>query len=210
MFARVTTVQADVSRIDEGIAFAREVQPQVDQIPGSRGMAMWVDRASGRCAITVLWADREALEASTDAVAGFRAAVAEHLGGGEPRVEVFEVAVRHLVKPAEPGYWHRSTRCDVPAGDLDQVVEHFQHSVVPAVDKVDGLTAAVLLVDRDSGKALTAVTYDSREALDASRARGQDLRDAAAAEIPTMAITDVTEMEFVIAGLRPQDEPDSR
>lgn len=206
MLARVTTIQADANRIDEGIAFGREVQPKVDQIAGSRGMAMWVDRTSGRCATAVLWADREALEASTDAVAGFRTALADHLGGGEPTIEVFEVAVRHLVKPAEPGNWHRSTRCDIPAGDLDQLVEHFQHSILPAVKKIDGLTAAVLLVNRDSGNAMIAVTYDSREALDTSRARGQDLRDAAAAAIPTMTITNVAEMEFVIAGMRPQDE----
>ena len=144
MFVRISTIQAEPGRLDDGIRYLREeVQPGVDRIPGSLGLAAWVDRPSGRVSVIALWADRASMEASASAASGLRQDAAKHLGG-DAAVEVFETAVVHRVSAPAPGNWSRSSRFDVAAEDVDRAVRYFEGSVLPDVQQQDGLVTAAL------------------------------------------------------------------
>ena len=53
MYARSTTIQAQSSSIDDGIAFVRDtVMPALEGMDGFVGVSLLVDRQSGRCIAT--------------------------------------------------------------------------------------------------------------------------------------------------------------
>ena len=204
MHFRVITFLGDPARLDDGIAYVRdEAQPEVDRMPGNLGLALWVERESGRSVTATAWTDRAAVDASEGVLStGVRAQAGKHLGG-DPVSEVYERAVAHLVSTPRPGCWTRSTRFAGPAGAVDEMIAFFEDTAWPVVQGYDGLVAAVLLVDRERGRCLSAVTFDSREAMEASRDRGQQVRQEAEGTVAGSRITDVSESELVIAGLRP-------
>lgn len=202
MFCRISSVQGEPERVDDGLRYVREeVQPQIDQLAGSLGLSAWVDRPSGVVSVATLWVDRAALEASAGAATELRQDTAKHLGG-DATVEVFESAFVHQPVMPEPGSWDRSTRFDVATGDIDRLVEHFEHTSLPDMRQHDGLLAAVLLVDRTGGKALVALEFSSREEMEASRAASEQRRDSAMRDISSLAVTSVRESELVIADFR--------
>lgn len=206
MFVRISTIQARPERLDEGLRYIRdEVQPRVDAMEGSFGLAAWVDRSSNRVAVTALWRDRASMEASAAAVGGLRQGAAEHLGG-DASVEVFESAVVHRSSPPAPGQWTRSSRFDVAPSDIDLLVQHFETTSLPDITRHVGLVAAVLMVNREDGKALAAVTFDSRRSLDATAGASQARRDKATSDIPSLEVTGVSDMEMVTAGFRLPDD----
>ncbi|MDT5333108.1 MAG: hypothetical protein QOF31_4405, partial [Mycobacterium sp.] len=56
VYARSTTIQAQPSSIDDGIAYVRdEVMPALQAMDGYIGLSMLVDRESGRCITTSAW-----------------------------------------------------------------------------------------------------------------------------------------------------------
>ena len=206
MHFRIITFLGDPARLDDGVAYTRtQAQPEVDAMKGSHGLSMWVERESGRSAVTTGWADRAALDGSEATLStGVRAQAGKHLGG-DPSSEVFELAVLHQAGPGRPGNWTRTSRFAVPRQAIDAAVAYFEQSALPAIRDYDGLVSVVMLVDRERGRTLTAVTLADDASLAASRERGQELRDGFAAAVPTGSLVEVTEMELVIAGLRPPD-----
>ena len=56
VYARSTTIQAQPSSIDDGIAFVRsEVMPALTAMDGYIGLSLLVDRESGQCIATSAW-----------------------------------------------------------------------------------------------------------------------------------------------------------
>lgn len=202
MFVRISTIMAEPARIDDGITYMREeVQPRVEELAGSLGLSMWVDRSSGRAVVSALWTDWESLQASSATTAAFRQDVAKRLAG-QSAMEVYELAHLHRVKPGQPGYWTRAVHIDVPANDMDRLIHHFQSTSLPDIQQHDGLVAATMGVNREDGKALVTATFDTRQALDASGSASQKRRDKATSDVPSSTVTSVVEVELVIAGFR--------
>jgi hypothetical protein len=204
MLVRISTTRAAIPRTGEGIAYVHgEIQPKISAMDGNRGFALAVDRSSGRYLGIAAWTDREALEAGNDRAPGLIADVARRLHGSEPTVEVYDLALAHLVKPVRVGYWGRLVRFAVPLGDLDLAVRKFGTTALALFERYEGLAAVVLFVDRPRGVAESAVWYESVEVLKGSRARTEELWELLVADVPALDVVEVSELEVVIAEMGP-------
>ena len=177
MYARTTTIQADPSKIDDGIAMMRdEVTPKITAMDGCVGMSMLVDRASGRCIATSSWESEEALSASADRVRPLRDRAEQVLGATGSTVDSWEVEVVHRDHALPEGAWARITWLSGMGEDLDRATDVFRMAVLPKVQELDGFCSASLLTNRASGRAVATVTFESREQVEASRGAATAIR----------------------------------
>jgi len=197
---RVMITRADIPRTGEGIAFVHgEIQPEVAQMAGNRGFTMAVDHSSGRYICIAAWADDEAVKANADRAAGLISDIARRLGGSEPSVEIFDLAVAHSVKPLRVGYWGRLTRVNLTVDDLDRAVPRFRDTAPAFFEHYDGLAAINLFVNRRSGVAESVLWFDSLHILRGSTSRYEEVQKLLAADIPAVKIVEAAELEVVIA-----------
>ena len=78
MYARSTTIEAQPSSIDAGIARVRdEVMPALQAMDGCIGVSLLVDRESGRCIATSAWETEQAMRANAEKVRQVRDRAAE-------------------------------------------------------------------------------------------------------------------------------------
>jgi len=93
-YARLTTLQADPSKLDEGARYFRQqALPLARQQQGFQGGRFLVDRQSGKVQIVTLWESESAAQGSADAVTQSRAQLVSALGGTNPTVELLEMVV---------------------------------------------------------------------------------------------------------------------
>lgn len=208
MIGRANIIEADPSRIDEGVAFVRDqVKPLVDSLPGSRGLGMWANRETGQVVISTVWEDRSALESSEGHVAPLRAEAAKRFGAGPVRVEIAELVLVWQAAPDQPGYWTRSTEMTVPMHKIEDGIAMTRDEVLPDAEQIPGLNTYVLLVNRDTGYSAVNATYRTRAELVASRERARDLRATSVARLGATQPV-VREMETIIVGIRGAEIPE--
>jgi hypothetical protein len=96
MLARLTTIEADRDRIDQGLDLLREqVIGQGPPQPGGRGAYGLVDRATARVVTLTFWDTQEHLAASEARAAAILLRFADTMWThSPPTVEVFEVAIQ--------------------------------------------------------------------------------------------------------------------
>lgn len=201
MHVRATTISADPSRVDELISFAAEqVAPACDGLRGSRGLSMFVDRTTGTCTISTAWETEQDRDDSDSALRPLRSRAGE-LFGAAPAVELLEMVVLDRRRPAEPGFWARTTRVSIDPVHVDDAIDAYGATTLPALELMDGFCSAVLLVDRAAGAGVSTVVFDTRTALEASRPAADEIRRTSAAKAGA-EIVDVRESELVLAGIR--------
>jgi len=94
MHARVTTLQADPNKLEEGIRFFRDqAVPVARQQRGFKGARLLVDRSSGKVQAVTLWDSAETAQAADAVMNQQRSQGAQTLGAVAPTTEVFEMAV---------------------------------------------------------------------------------------------------------------------
>ena len=201
MYARATTIQAQPSSIDAGIAHVRgEVMPAVMGVEGCVGLSLLVDRPSGRCIATSAWQSAEAMRASQEQVRPIRDRAAE-LFGGNAQVNEWEIAVLHRNHQSQQGACVRATWIEGEPAQMDRAIEVFRTTSLPAIEQLEGFCSASLMVDRRSGRAVSSVTYDSHEAMERNREQAGTVRTAGAKQAGAN-ILDVGEFELAVAHLR--------
>lgn len=201
MHARSTTIMGEPGAIDAGISLVRdEIMPAITALDGCLGLSMIVDRDSGQCIATSSWSSEETMAAS-DAIAGrFREQVARVLGG-EPKVENWEVAVMHRDHMSAEGACCRVTWMRLNHTDIERNLGLYRDTILPAIEDLDGFCSASLLINREAGRACNTITFDSREAMDASRERSWAIRETGVREAG-VDVLDVGEFELALAHLR--------
>jgi heme-degrading monooxygenase HmoA len=200
VYARSTTILAQTSSIDAGIAHVRdEVMPTIQGIEGCIGLSMLVDRNSGRCIATSAWLSEEAMRASEEQLRPIRGRAAEILGGS-PQVDEWEIAALHRDHRSGDGASVRATWTKVQPAQLDRAIDVFKLASLPATEELEGFCSASLMVNRASGRAVVSVTYDSLEALQRNRDEASKLR-AAATQEAGLEVLDVGEFELAVAHL---------
>jgi heme-degrading monooxygenase HmoA len=198
--ARSTTIRANPESLEAGIAHVRDdVMPMVLGLEGCTGISMLVDRTSGQCIVTTAWQSREAMEASAEQVRAPRERAAEMLGG-RPQVDNWEIAAMHRDHSSAPGACVRATWLRMPPDQVDHAVDVYKMGVLPAVQEFEGFCSASLMVDRTEGYAVSSVTFDSRDAMERSRERGEQLRERGSAEAGAQVV-EVGEFELALAHL---------
>lgn len=201
MFARTTTIHADPTRIDDGIAHVRDqVIPGVTAIDGCVGMSLLVDRGSGRCIATSAWESEAAMRDSAEQVLPLRIAAEEILGSSASDVDAWEVAVVHRDHATGDGTCARVTWLSGDPGTAERAMDIFKLAVLPKAKELDGFCSASMLINRESGRAVGTVTFNSREQLESTREFAKGMREKVAQEIGA-TVDDVAEMEVALAHL---------
>ena len=201
MYARSTTIQAQPSSIDDGIAFVRDtVMPALEGMDGFIGVSLMVDRQSGRCIATSAWESEEAMRASSEAVRPVREQATQAFGGSAD-VEGWEIAVLHRDHRSSEGACVRTTWVKVDPDQIDQGLEMYKTTVLPALEELEGFCSASLMVDRASGRGVASASFDSAEAMERNRPQADSLRDASTQQAGA-DVLDECEFELALAHLR--------
>ncbi|MFZ0903922.1 MAG: hypothetical protein WAN71_08615 [Mycobacterium sp.] len=203
MYARSTTIQAQPSSIDGGVAHIRDaVMPRLQEVDGCVGLSLLADPQTGRCIVTTAWETEEAMRASAEQIHPVREQAAQAFGGiGTPTIEEWEIAVLHRDHRSGEGACARATWVQLPADQLDQGIEFYKMSVLPELEALDGFCSASLLVNRASGRSVSCASFDSLEAMERSRDQGTAMKDEKIREVGAEELDDC-EFELRLAHLR--------
>jgi quinol monooxygenase YgiN len=176
MHARSTTFNGKPENIDAGIAFVKnEAGPMLDKIEGCRGLSMLVDRETGQCIATSSWDNEATMLASDEQLRPIRDRGRDILGASM-QVDAWEIAVMHRTQHGE------CCRVSWLQGDLDAMTETFRDGILPQLEQTAGFCSASLLVDRSAGLGCATTTWESRAAMEASRAATDDMRSRTASD----------------------------
>jgi heme-degrading monooxygenase HmoA len=202
VYARSTTVQAQTSSIDDGIAYVRdEVMPALQAMDGYVGLSLLVDRESGRCIATSAWDTDEAIRTSTEQAAPLRDRAAAMFGGSDAAVALWEIGAMHRDHRSADGACVRATWIKMPPDHADRAIEFYRTSVLPSLEELEGFCSASFLVNRATGRGVSSATFDSREAMERNQEDARELRNARTRELGA-DILDVGEFELTLAHLR--------
>ena len=91
MFARVHVLETTPEQSDTGLEIVRDqLLPWLRDTSGYRGLIRLLDRENGRTLVISLWADEEALQASTGAGERFAELTAETTGATRLAIDTYE------------------------------------------------------------------------------------------------------------------------
>jgi len=192
--ARSTTFHGKPENIDAGIRFImNEVAPALEEIDGCRGLSLLVDRETGHCIATSSWESEATMLNSNDQLRTIRERGRDILGA-TMQVDEWEIAVMHRMQHGE------ACRVSWLQGDLDTLTETFRVALVPRLDETPGFCGASLMIDHEAGVGCSTTVWESRAAMEASRAAADDMRARAATDSGS-EIVDVHEFDLAYAHL---------
>lgn len=201
MFARSTSINAQPSMLDRGVAHVRDtVMPALSHVDGYLGLSLMVDKASGRAIVTSAWRSEEALAGSRDTVTAIRDAAVGEFGASGAEVEEWDVVVMHRAHHAREGSAMRATWLGLDDVDVADAIETFKNGTLAKIEDLPGFCSASLMVDRAGRRAVTTVGYDNRSSLEYSRGGADAVRDQAARQLDAR-ILEVAEFDLVLAHL---------
>ena len=201
MHARSTTIRGNGGSVDAATAFVRdEVMPAVQEMDGCIGLSMLADRDTGRCIVTTSWRDAAAMHAGREAVRSSAERTAELLGGA-PELQEWEIAAMHRVLEAGRGARSRVTWLRTPPDAVDRAVDAVRLSLMPKLDDLPGFCSVSVMVRRDEGLTVAAVSYDSAAHLAQATEGAREFREEFAPALG-IEVVDTAEFDVAIARLR--------
>jgi heme-degrading monooxygenase HmoA len=202
MYARTTTVHGDPRAVDQGITYARnEVWPALQGMSGCVGMSMLAERDAGRCIVTTAWATEEAMRMSAEAVLELRRGVAEALRAEAVEIAEWEIAVLHRSRPPGDAACVRVIWSDTEQGETAELVDAFRMSLLPKLDDLPGFCSVSMLTDWRTNRAVAAVTYEDRDAMERAREQATALRDEFGQAMGS-TISEIAEFDLAVHHLR--------
>ena len=187
--------------IDAGIANMRDaIMPALMDIDGCVGLSLLVNRESGRCIATSAWHDADAMRASAWQVTPIRDRATEAFGASGAAVDEWEIPVLHREHQSASGACVRVTWMRGDPAQMDQAIESFKTTSLPATEAMEGFCSASLMVNRATGRAVLSATYDSTDAMVRTREQASALRSSGT--LQAAQVTDVAEFELALAHLR--------
>ena len=200
MFVRLLHLEGDPGALNQLTGFvATCVQPAVECLEGSMGLALWVDRDEGAALLGTVWATEAALGASEEAEEPLRRRAAE-LMGGRADVDRFEGALIDALRPVQAGNVMRLQRIRAASADIYDHVAWARNEVIPVLHRTPGYLAYFCGVNRGIGAAVVMATYHDRTDADIALMTTSTLREAAADR--GVIVDERREFEVAIAGIR--------
>jgi quinol monooxygenase YgiN len=201
MYARSTTIHGNPGSVDATTAYVRdEVMPAARDMDGCLGLSMLADRDTGRCIVTTSWRDEAALHSSADDVRPYADRTAELLGGAA-EVQEWEIAAMHRVPEAHNGARSRVTWLRTAPEAVNRAVDAVRLSLMPKLDDLPGFCSVSVMVRRDEGLTVAAVSYDSGAHLEQATEGAREFREEFAPALG-IAVVDAAEFDVAIAHLR--------
>ena len=137
---------------------------------------------------------------SAEEVLPLRESARAALGGTTNAVDTWEVAVVHRDHPAPDGAAARVTWLSGDPAAAERAADVFKLAVLPRVQALDGFCSASLLINRESGRAVGTVTFNTLAQVEASRDAASNIRERASKEMGA-TVDEVAEMELGFAHL---------
>ena len=202
MYARSTTIHAQPSSIDDGIAFIRdEVMPALQAMDGYVGLSLLVDRESGHCIATSAWETEDTMRVSTERAAPLRSQASVRFRGDDAMVDQWEIGAMHREHRTGDGACVRATWIKMPRDQVDRAIDFYRTDVLPSLEDLDGFCSASFMVNRATGRGVSSAKFDSRGAMDRNQENARELRNSRTRELGA-DILDVGEFDLALAHLR--------
>jgi heme-degrading monooxygenase HmoA len=95
MFARVSFFEEQIDDIDAAVSeVEQQISPQLESIPGYRGMQYLVDREANRSIAVTFWEDQKSMRASEEEANRIRQEANDLTESQTVKVERYEVAIQ--------------------------------------------------------------------------------------------------------------------
>lgn len=174
--------------------------PALLGIDGCIGLSLLVDHSTGRCIATSSWATEDAMRASADEVRPLRDHFVVTLGSSSSTVDEWEVSIMHRDHQSRAGACARTSWLQADPTAIEGSIDAFR-ALLPTVEDLPGFCSASLLTNRESGRAVVTVVYDSAEAIAQTRGPASGLRTQLAEQAGADVI-EVAEFQLALAHLR--------
>jgi hypothetical protein len=120
---------------------------------------------------------------------------------GSVDVAEWDIAVLHRVHATGDGACAAVTWTHGAPTGLDHMVDSFRMAILPRMEELPGFCSVSLLLDRESGRGVTSVTFDSRAAMEAQRERMMTMRTEFLSSMNREAM-ETASFDIVLAHLR--------
>jgi heme-degrading monooxygenase HmoA len=181
MYGRMTRIQFPPDAVDKGIAFFKEnVAPKARTAPGNGGAVLLVDRKTGTAVGITFWETTDALNASEQLGITSRTQSAAATGGSIVNVERYEQVIADRAQPAKEGSFVRVNSLSGKPEKIDNAIKFMEKQVVPVIKAQKGYRAALMNVDRVTGRCIVSTIWDTKADLEASESKVSGLRRDAA------------------------------
>ena len=179
MFVRLLRLTLAPGGLEALTEFVRShVQPALEGLDGSMGVAVWADPLAGEAIVASVWANAAALAASEPTEAALRALAAE-LTGSTGQTECYEAALVDALRPIRAGNVTRLISISASPDDLSDHVAWAREQVIPVLRGLPGYLSYFCGIDHETGRALVMSTYNDRTDADIAMMTTSNLHTAA-------------------------------
>lgn len=204
---QLTVAQGEFARTGDGIAFVNgEIGPEVSAMEGNERFGMALDHASSRYVYWSVWTDPQSLAVNAERATQMAGDVIKHLPSHDPVTETFDLVYTHSAKPVHVGNWGNLTRVQIPIAELDRAVRFFTAIVVAWFENQTGPIDIIMGVDTATGDCRSLICYDTLRDLRDNEPSTQELQGVLATTIPGAKITEISELQVVIAETTPAEQ----
>ena len=208
MFVRLTRVQNQLDRLDDGIAnYQQQLLPRARDLPGFEGAVLLVDRTSGAGVSVTYWESEEALRASEQGAETLRTQASQTTGATVRDIDRFELVLVERTAPPQANTFVRINDVRSTPDKMDPMIQFAREQVLPTIRNQPGCRAGILGVNRQSGRMFLASVWATAADREASEAAVREQRrqggqiagtDQVQVELYEVAVAEVS--QAVLAG----------
>jgi heme-degrading monooxygenase HmoA len=178
--ARVVRLKSEPANTDQAIKqWTSEIFPLLKKQEGFRGVTLIGNRKTGDGLSVAYWDSEEAMKNARARVRPQAETIMSQTGSKIVDDHEFEIAVLERIQPPKAGAFVRVTTVEADPAKVADGVANFKEKVVPAIRAQTGARTALLLINRKTGRTISASGWNSEQDLRKSEPAVTALRDEA-------------------------------